>query len=132
MFYLLFFNFLSVIINVMFVLVFLNFDIEYKRMKNLQEENEMLKIQLFFVDRILVLKLSCIMERKYVGRGVNFVELCYDFSDLGDESLEIQKQQKFSRKILFLNSSLFNRKLNFLIFNKSLIKFQSKVKIGKF
>lgn len=29
------------------------------------------------------------MERKYVGRGVNFVELCYDFSDLGDESLEI-------------------------------------------
>lgn len=131
MFYLSLFNFLSVIINVMPAPVLLNFDIEHKRMKNLQEENEMLKTQLLSADRTLALKSSCTMERKYVGRGANSAELCYDFSDLGDESLEIQKQQKPSRKIPFSNSPLFNRRPNILTSNKSPIKSQSKAKTGK-
>ncbi|XP_061165038.1 WD repeat-containing protein 91-like [Saccostrea echinata] len=132
MFYLSLFNFLSVIINVMPAPILLNFDIEHKRMKNLQEENDMLKTQLLSADKAPVLKTPNIREKESIRRGANSVELHYDFSDLGDDTLEIQKQQKSGRKFPFSASPLLNRKPNFLSSNnKSPTKSQGKAKAGK-
>jgi WD40 repeat protein len=131
MFYLSLFNFLSVIINVMPAPILLNFDIEHKRMKNLQEENEMLKTQLLSADKAPVMRAANTKEKEVIRRGANSAELFYDFSDLGDESLEIQKQQKPSRKFPFSASPLLNRKPNFLSTNRSPSKAQSKAKSSK-
>lgn len=131
MFYLSLFNFLSVIINVMPAPILLNFDIEHKRMKNLQEENEMLKTQLLSADKAPAMRAANTREKEVIRRGANSAELFYDFSDLGDESLEIQKQQKPSRKFPFSASPLLNRKPNFLSTNRSPSKSQGKTKSGK-
>ncbi|XP_062602822.1 WD repeat-containing protein 91-like [Saccostrea cucullata] len=133
MFYLSLFNFLSVIINVMPAPILLNFDIEHKRMKNLQEENDMLKTQLLSADKAPVLKTPNIREKEVIRRGANSVELQYDFSELGDDTLEIQKQQKTGRKFPFSASPLLNKKPNFLSSNnnKSPTKSQSKAKAAK-
>lgn len=131
MFYLSLFNFLSVIINVMPAPILLNFDIEHRRMKNLQEENEMLKTKFLSKDDTMVLKPRKTKETTHLRRGADSSELHYDFNDLEDDTFEVQKQQKPGRKFPFSAPPLLNRKPNFLSSNKSPTKSQGKAKVGK-
>ncbi|XP_076104338.1 WD repeat-containing protein 91-like isoform X4 [Mytilus galloprovincialis] len=99
-FFLSLYNFLSVIIQTMPSPVLLNFDIEHKRMKDLQEENEKLKQQLRFNNQ----PVSAIPKRydsessEGLNRTANSLELVYDFSGFEDDTVEQEKQQKTGRK----------------------------------
>ncbi|VDI82357.1 Hypothetical predicted protein [Mytilus galloprovincialis] len=80
--------------------ILLNFDIEHKRMKDLQEENEKLKQQLRFNNQ----PVSAIPKRydsessEGLNRTANSLELVYDFSGFEDDTVEQEKQQKTGRK----------------------------------
>ncbi|CAC5399011.1 WD repeat-containing protein 91 [Mytilus coruscus] len=80
--------------------ILLNFDIEHKRMKDLQEENEKLKQQLRFNNQ----PVSAIPKRydsessEGLNRAANSLELVYDFSGFEDDTVEQEKQQKTGRK----------------------------------
>ncbi|OWF40423.1 WD repeat-containing protein 91 [Mizuhopecten yessoensis] len=87
-------NFLSVIIQAMHILFV------HKRMKNLQEENDMMK------QRLLSSTPKSDTESQMrnhppnepISRGANSMDLIYDFSALADESFEQEKQQKTTRR----------------------------------
>ncbi|XP_060072966.1 WD repeat-containing protein 91-like [Ylistrum balloti] len=93
-------NFLSVIIQAMPAPTLLNFDIEHKRMKNLQEENEMLKQKLHGITTKPETdsQMRNQQPNEPISRGANSMDLIYDFSALADESFEQEKQQKTSRR----------------------------------
>ncbi|KAK3094729.1 hypothetical protein FSP39_005505 [Pinctada imbricata] len=113
-FFLSLFNFLSVIIQAMHILFspsLLNFDIDHKRMKNLQEENELLKQQLIAVNRKPEsASRSVTLDSEPIQRGANSMELVYDFSEIADEEVAVQKQQKSGRKFPFSGSPLLGKK----------------------
>ncbi|XP_033757120.1 WD repeat-containing protein 91-like isoform X2 [Pecten maximus] len=93
-------NFLSVIIQAMPAPTLLNFDIEHKRMKNLQEENEMMKQRLLGSNHKpeTESQLRNQPPNEPISRGANSMDLIYDFSALADESFEQEKQQKTTRR----------------------------------
>ncbi|XP_069139768.1 WD repeat-containing protein 91-like isoform X2 [Argopecten irradians] len=93
-------NFLSVIIQAMPAPTLLNFDIEHKRMKNLQEENDIMKQRLLGTTPKVDTESQTRNQppTEPISRGANSMDLIYDFSALADESFEQEKQQKTTRR----------------------------------